>query len=80
MLYRAVGEPNITSNIPFKDIKLGSYYESAVRWGYRCRVANGITETQCSPNTTGTRAQAVTLLERCNGSVKDHIEKLQKNN
>ena len=63
-LWRAAKQPNENCNIPFTDIKLGSWYEKAVRWGYAYGIAKGVTETSFNPNKSCTRAEAVTLLER----------------
>ena len=63
-MYRAAGEPAVSSSGSFSDVVSGSYCYNAVQWA----VANGITKgtdsTHFSPNATCTRGQVVTFLYR----------------
>ncbi len=63
-LWRAAGEPTVSADVSFTDVKAGEYYYEAVKWA----VANGITtgtgNNKFSPNDTCTRGQVVTFLHR----------------
>lgn len=67
-LWRSKGEPQVSITTTFTDVEHGSYYEMAVAWA----VANGITkgtgEGKFSPNDPCTRAHAVSLLYRAEGT------------
>lgn len=52
----------------FLDVKTGDYFYDAVQWAVKNGIANGMSETQFSPNASCTRAQMVTFLWRAAGS------------
>lgn len=54
--------------VQFSDVQAGAYYYEAVQWAVQKGIAAGTTETTFSPDQNCTRAQAVTLLWRANGS------------
>ena len=56
--------------IVFGDVPKGSYYRDAVDWAVGKRIASGTSDSTFSPDTTCTRAQAVTFLWRASGSPK----------
>lgn len=67
-LWRAAGQPEPkTTQMPFKDVKAGSYYEKAVLWAVENKITNGTSTTTFSPDENCTRAQIVTLLWRSKG-------------
>ncbi len=67
-LWRASGQPEPkTTNMPFKDVKPGSYYEKAVLWAVENNITNGTGITTFSPDANCTRAQIVTFLWRSKG-------------
>ena len=55
---------------PFTDVPSGSYYEDAVIWAVSKGITSGTTKTTFSPNSIGTRAQAVTFLWNAAGKPK----------
>ena len=64
-LWRYEGEPAPSSSInPFKDVKSGSYYYTAVLWAVGKKVTSGTSSNTFSPDATCTRAQVVTFLYR----------------
>lgn len=67
-LWRAAGQPEPkTTQMPFKDVKAGSYYEKAVLWAVENKITNGTSTTTFSPDENCTRAQIVTFLWRSKG-------------
>ena len=67
-LWRASGQPEPkTTNMPFRDVKPGSYYEKAVLWAVENKITNGTGTTTFSPDENCTRAQIVTFLWRSKG-------------
>ncbi len=56
-----------SSSHSFTDVKSGAYYEKAVQWAVENGITAGISATVFSPNTSCTRAQAVTFLWRAAG-------------
>lgn len=54
--------------VQFSDVQAGAYYYEAVQWAVEKGIASGTTETTFSPDQNCTRAQAITLLWRANGS------------
>ena len=51
-------------NIPFTDVKSGTWYTDAVTWAYQNNIVKGISETQFAPNSSVTRQQTAVLLYR----------------
>lgn len=67
-LWRAAGQPEPkTTQMPFKDVKAGSYYEKAVLWAVENKITNGTSTTTFSPDENCTRAQIVTFIWRSEG-------------
>lgn len=67
-LWRDAGQPEPkTTQMPFKDVKAGSYYEKAVLWAVENKITNGTSTTTFSPDENCTRAQIVTFLWRSEG-------------
>ena len=65
VLYRIAGEPYVELiEDPFTDVRAGSYYENAVKWGIQIGIVTGITPTQYGPREPITRQDAACLLER----------------
>ncbi len=63
-LWRTAGSPKVTASCPFTDVPVDSYYYDAVLWAVEQDITSGTSATTFSPNTTCTRAQAVTFLYR----------------
>ena len=71
VLYSIEGSPSVEGlSNPFKDVKNGEWYTSAVIWAYHTRVVSGTTETTFSPNDNITREQFASILYRYAKSVK----------
>ena len=67
-LWRAAGEPEPASNAnPFTDVKGEDFCYKAVLWAVENGITKGMTETIFAPNSSCTRAQAVTFLHRYMG-------------
>lgn len=66
-LYRAAGEPNVSSGNSFTDVKSGDYYYDAVRWAVKNGITTGTSTTTFGPSSTCTRGQIVTFLYRYYG-------------
>lgn len=67
-LWRAAGCPTPNgSEMPFKDVVKGSYYETAVLWAVENGITYGTGATTFSPDATCNRAQFATLLWRSQG-------------
>ena len=60
------GQPE-TEAVPFDDVSENAYYAQAVRWALAEGVTTGTTATTFSPDSTVTRAQAMTFLWRALG-------------
>ena len=67
VLYRMTGEPETDADVPFTDLRNGSYYEKAVRWAYSNGIVAGRTETSFAPNAFITRQELATLLYHYSG-------------
>ena len=63
-LWRAAGSPDPKGISSFADVSADSYYAKAVAWAVENGITAGTGEGKFSPNTTCTRAQAVTFLAR----------------
>lgn len=67
-LWRSAGSPAPKSqNNPFQDVKDGTYYYNAVLWAAEQGITGGVAADAFAPETTVTRAQAVTFLYRWAG-------------
>lgn len=67
VLYRMAGEPETDADVPFTDLRNGSYYEKAVRWAYSKGIIAGRTEENFAPNAFITRQELATLLYHYSG-------------
>jgi uncharacterized protein YkwD len=63
-LWRYEGKPSATSTGVFYDVESDAYYSSAVYWAAAGGITTGMSKTIFAPDTTCTRAQAVTFLHR----------------
>ncbi len=64
-LWRSAGCPEpIGAEMPFQDVKSGSYCETAVQWAVENDITKGVKADQFQPNEVCTRAQIVTFLYR----------------
>ncbi len=64
VLYRMAGEPEVTGESKFADVKAGQWYTDAIVWAEANGIAKGLTDDTFAPNTTVTREQAATFLYR----------------
>ena len=67
-LWRAAGSPAPKSMSSFTDVPADAFYAKAVAWAVENSITSGTGEGKFSPNSTCTRAQAVTFLYRASGS------------
>lgn len=67
MLYRAMGEPEVSGYSTFTDVPKDAYYAKAVAWAQRESVVNGVTPTTFKPQENVTREQMVTMFYRLEG-------------
>ena len=67
-LWRAAGSPAPKSMSSFMDVPTDAFYAKAVAWAVENGITSGTGESKFSPNSTCTRAQAVTFLYRASGS------------
>lgn len=67
-LWRAAGSPAPKSMSSFTDVSADAFYAKAVAWAVENGITSGTGEGKFSPNSTCTRAQAVTFLYRASGS------------
>ena len=67
-LWRAAGSPAPKSMSSFTDVSADAFYAKAVAWAVENGISSGTGEGKFSPNSTCTRAQAVTFLYRASGS------------
>ncbi|MGN0963408.1 MAG: S-layer homology domain-containing protein, partial [Clostridia bacterium] len=63
-LYRLEGEPKVTAENPFTDVKDGEWYTDAVIWAAENGIVKGITEDTFAPNDIATREQFATMMYR----------------
>ena len=67
-LWRVAGSPAPKSMSSFTDVPADAFYAKAVAWAVENGITSGTGEGKFSPNSTCTRAQAVTFLYRASGS------------
>ena len=68
-LWRAAGSPKANGSAnPFTDVKADAYYYDAVLWAVEQGITSGTTASTFAPDTTCTRAHAVTFLWRAASS------------
>ena len=63
VLYRMEGSPDVSSDIPFGDLKQ-AWYKDAVAWAYENDIVKGVSGTKFDPNGNVTREQIATILYR----------------
>ncbi len=64
-MWRANGQPTPKSSTnPFKDVKAGDYFATAVLWAVENKITLGTSSNTFSPEDTCTRGQVVTFLYR----------------
>lgn len=66
-LWRLVGRPPSTFDIPFDDVLEGRYYTQAVAWMVEYQITTGTSENEFSPDDPVTRGQIATFLWRLAG-------------
>jgi hypothetical protein len=64
VLYRLDGEPTVSGNIPFLDVKSGEWYSNAILWAAKSGIVDGYGNNKFGLNDPVTREQAVTILFR----------------
>lgn len=60
-------EPDPYKLHTFTDVAQNRYYYNAVQWGYQTGIIKGMSDSEFQPDTTVTRAMAVTMLHRLDG-------------
>ena len=63
-LWKYAGSPQASYNGKFSDVSSDSDYASAVSWAVNNNITSGMSDTSFSPDTTCTRGQIVTFLQR----------------
>ncbi len=63
-LYRAAGNPSVSSSSSFADVKAGAYYEKPVQWAASNSITSGTSASTFSPTQNCVRGQIVTFLYR----------------
>ena len=64
VLYRMAGEPEVSGDCPFTDVKDTDYFAKAVCWAYSNEIVFGVTDTEFGPTQTLTREQLASMLFR----------------
>lgn len=64
ILYRLENEPAVSGNMPFNDVKAGSYYEKAIIWAAANDIVDGYGDGVFAPNDEITREQLAAILWR----------------
>ncbi len=64
ILYRMEGEPAVTDQNPFSDVKAGSYYDKAITWGAANGIIRGYGNDKFGPDDNITREQMAAILFR----------------
>lgn len=62
LLYKMVGEPRVTGNMPFRDVPVAIWYRDAVLWAFNQGIVSGTSSTTFSPDGAVTREQLATFL------------------
>ena len=63
-LWRAQGQPDVSSINPFTDVDSSAFYYKAVLWAVKNNVTSGVSASSFGPSRTCTRGQIVTFLYR----------------
>ncbi len=66
-LWRAELKPSVSGANPFKDVKSGDYFYTAVLWAVKNDITKGDTSTTFAPDKPCTRGQVMTFLYRAYG-------------
>ena len=61
-------EPDYDNLHDFADVEPGRSYYKAIQWGYQVGIIKGMSDSEFQPNATVTRAMAVTMLHRLDGT------------
>jgi len=70
LLYRVAGSSSVSGvNIPFNDVKNGTWYTDAVKWAYKNGIVTGKSNTFFHTNGNITRAEFATILNRYSTSM-----------
>ncbi len=64
VLYRMAGSPKVSGDMPFADVKEGTWYHDAVLWASQNGIALGMGGNVFAPDQAVSRAQLVTFLHR----------------
>lgn len=64
ILYRLEGEPSVSGNCPFEDVKAGSYCEKAIIWAEENDIVSGYGNGKFGPDDPITREQMAVILYR----------------
>jgi uncharacterized protein YjdB len=64
ILYRLEGKPEVTGDMPFKDVKSGQWYTDAILWASQDDIVLGYGNGKFGPDDFVTREQAVAILYR----------------
>lgn len=71
VLYRYAGEPAVTAENSFGDVKPGAYYENAVKWAAANGIVTGYSDGTFQPDKSVTREQLAAILYRYAGSPQE---------
>ena len=64
MLYRAAGQPAVTTTADFPDLSAEDYYYTAISWAVENSLASGMDDGTFAPRSNVTREQAFVILNR----------------
>lgn len=64
VLYRAEGEPSVSSGVSFADVNTESYYSDAVAWAEQNGIVSGVGEDKFAPDECITREDIATIIYR----------------
>lgn len=64
ILFRLSGQGSTNDDMPFDDVKRGSYYEDAIRWAAGNRIVSGYGNRKFGPDDSITREQLAAILYR----------------
>ncbi len=74
VLYRAAGEPGITSLKSFADVPANQYYANAVAWASANGIVNGVSADKFDPNASITREQMAAIIYRFGTMTQIEVE------
>lgn len=64
VLYRMMGQPDASGDLPFDDVSDGAWYMDAVKWAYENGIVNGVSQNRFSPDGAVSRSEMVSMLYR----------------